>query len=80
MFFMDMRRIKPGNLLKGQSNEIFDPQFFSLSEPAWATDQWVKYFRILFRFPKIFKCFRSSAQYYTALSQVPRSIILRGVK
>ena len=28
--------------LKGQSNEIFDPQFFSSFEPAWATDQWVK--------------------------------------
>ena len=24
--------------LKGQSNDIFDPQFFSLFEPAWATD------------------------------------------
>ena len=27
--------------LKGQSNKIFDPQFFSF-EPAWATDHWVK--------------------------------------
>ena len=24
--------------LKGQSNEIFDPQFFLSFEPAWATD------------------------------------------
>ena len=31
-----------GKLLKGQSNEIFDPQFFASFEPAWATDQWVK--------------------------------------
>ena len=35
---------------KGQSNEIFDPQYFSSFEPAWATDQWVKYFRIWFSF------------------------------
>ena len=31
-------------------------------------------------FAEIFKFFRSSAQYHTALSQVPRSIILRWVK
>ena len=29
-------------LLKGQSNEIFDPQFYLSFEPAWATDLWVK--------------------------------------
>ena len=29
-------------LLKGQSNEIFDLQFLSSFEPAWATDPWVK--------------------------------------
>ena len=32
--------------LKGQSNEIFDLQFNSPFEPAWATDQWVKIFSI----------------------------------
>ena len=26
------------NVLKGQSNEIFNPQFFLSFEPAWATD------------------------------------------
>ena len=31
-------------LLKGQSNEIFDPHVFSSFEPAWATDQWVNIF------------------------------------
>ena len=33
--------------LKGQSNEIFDLQFCSSVEPAWATDQWVKICLIL---------------------------------
>ena len=33
--------------LKGQSNEIFDLQFFSPFEPAWSTDQWVKIFLIV---------------------------------
>ena len=36
--------------LKGQSNEIFDPHFFSSFEPVWATDQWVKIFLFWFRF------------------------------
>ena len=38
------------HLLKGQYNEIFDLQFFSSFVPAWATDQWVKIFSILFKF------------------------------
>ena len=33
--------------LKGQSNEIFDLQFFSSFKPVWVTDQWVKIFSIL---------------------------------
>ena len=33
-------------VLKGQSNEIFDLQFFSPFEPAWAPDQCVKIFSI----------------------------------
>ena len=32
----------PFEILKGQSNEIFDLQYFSTFEPAWATDYWVK--------------------------------------
>ena len=35
------------DFLKGQSNEIFDVQFFSLFEPVWVTDQWVKIFSVL---------------------------------
>ena len=30
--------------LKGQSNEIFDLQFFLSFEPAWATNRWVNIF------------------------------------
>ena len=30
--------INQNNFLKGQSNEIFDLQFFLSFEPAWATD------------------------------------------
>ena len=33
--------------LNGQSNKIFDCQFFSSFKPAWATDQWVYIFSIL---------------------------------
>ena len=67
--------------LKGQSNEIFDPQFFSTFEPVWATDQLVKIFFFVFGlvFAEIFVFFHCSAQHHTAQSQVPRSIILRGV-
>ena len=37
--------------VKGQSNEIFHPNFFFSSfEPAWATDQCVKIFSILVKF------------------------------
>ena len=39
-----MRKGRQGQIvsyLKGQSNEIFDPQFFSSFKLAWATDQWV---------------------------------------
>ena len=37
------------NSLKGQSNEIFDLQFFII-ELTWATDQWVKIFSIFVKF------------------------------
>ena len=29
-------------IIKGQSNKIFNSQFFLSFAPAWATDQWVK--------------------------------------
>ena len=41
-------RSRSRELLKGQSNEIFDLQF--LSELAWATSQWVEIFSFLFCF------------------------------
>ena len=56
--------------LKGQSNKIFDPQFFSPFVPAWATDQWVKMVSILVLF----------SLRYSYFYEVPRSIILRRVK
>ena len=56
--------------LKGQSNEIFDPQFFSSFEPAWPTDQWVKIVLFLVSF----------SLRYSYFFEVPRSIILRRVK
>ena len=59
--------------LKGQSNEIFDPQFFASFEPAWATDQWDKIVWWLCSFSPIYSNFSiektDSAQYDTALSQ-----------
>ena len=59
--------------LKGQSNEIFYPQFFASFEPAWATDQWDKIVWWLCSFSPIYSNFSiektDSAQYDTALSQ-----------
>ena len=59
----------------GPSKEIFDPHFFSSFEPAWATDQWVKIVSILVKISQSYSNFLND----TALSQSPRSIILRGV-
>ena len=74
-FFAHLRRTCPFILsLKGQSNEIFSTQLFSSS------DQWVKIFSFFgFVFAKIFIFFRSSTQYDTARSQVPHSILMRGI-
>ena len=67
--------VKP---LNGQSNEIFDPKFFFHSNRPGPLTNGLKY-RLVFGldFAEIFEFFRSSAQYHTALSQIPRSIILR---
>ena len=46
--------------LKGQSNEIFDLNFFSSFEPACATDQWVKTFSILVKFSLSYSNFNES--------------------
>ena len=59
--------------LKGQSNEILYPQFFSSFEQACATDQWVKMFSFLVSFSPRYSYFSvektDSAQYDTARSQ-----------
>ena len=59
--------------LKGQSSKIFDLQFFSSFEPAWATDQWVKTVSFLVSFSSRYSNLSiektDSAQYHTAQSQ-----------
>ena len=55
--------------LKGQSNEIFDLQFFSKFEPACATDQRVKIFSILFK----------NSLSYSNFKSIPRRVSLPGV-
>ena len=62
------------NLLKGQSNEIFDLQFISSIKPAWATDQWVQILSNLVKFSPRYSNF---SEYITALSESPCSMILR---
>ena len=62
------------------------PSFFII-QTAWATDQLVKIFSVLvssslryWNLSEVWYCAESSsAQYHTAWSQVPRSIILHGV-
>ena len=57
--------------LNGQSNEIFDLQFFSSFELVWATDQKVKIFSFLVSF-------RRDIQILVLKKLTPRSIILCG--
>ena len=76
-FFVKMWKIKIWiNLLKGQSNEIFDLQFISSIKPAWATDQWVQILSNLVKFSPRYSNF---SEYITALSESPCSMILRWV-
>ena len=60
-------------MLKGQSNEIFDPQFFSSFKLVWATDQRDKIFSnfvsFSLRYSQVSIEKTDSAQYHTALSQ-----------
>ena len=56
-------------MLKGQSSEIFDLQFFSSFEPALATDQWVKIFSTLVKL----------SPSYSNFYETPRAMILRRV-
>ena len=61
--------------LKGQSNEIFGLNFCSSSfESAWATDQWVKIFSILFKISRSYSNFSESP-----LGMIPLRVNLPGV-
>ena len=61
------------NVLKGQSNEIFDLQFFSYFEPVWATDQWGKIVLSMIKISLSYSTFRLK-------KLTPRGIIPQGVK
>ena len=73
LFFYDMSVSLPWLFLKVQSNEIFDPQFFSSFKLAWATDQRVKIFLNLISFSPRYSKFSiektDSAKYHSALSK-----------
>ena len=60
-------------LLKGQSNKIFDLQFFSSFEPVLATDQWGKIFSNLVKNLQRYSNFKPE-------NLTPRSIIPRRVR
>ena len=71
--------VKCHKLLKGQSNEIFDPSFFRHSNLHGLTNG-LEYFSILVKISQSYSIFSNiPAVSYTAQSQSPRSIILRGV-
>ena len=68
-------------LFKGKFHQDFRPPVFSSLDPVPLTNV-LKYFRFWLRFHRIIRVFRdwiSAVSYSTALSQSPRSIILRGV-
>ena len=71
--FYDMSVSLPWLFLKVQSNEIFDPQFFSSFKLAWATDQRVKIFLNLISFSPRYSKFSiektDSAKHHSALSK-----------
>ena len=73
---VELKGLKSKLINKGQSNEIFDPQFFSSFELIWASDKQVKAFSnsvsILLRYSS-----------FSIKKLTPRSTILyvlRGVK
>ena len=68
--------------LKGQSKEIFDPQFFHHSNWPGSLTNGLKCFQILFCFCRDIQIFTKlrAVSADTAQSQAQRSIILRGVK
>ena len=66
--------------LKGQSNEIFDLQFFSSFEPTWATDKCYKWFSVLIKFLLSYSNFFESPRSIIFLRVIlPGEIILRRV-
>ena len=76
--------------LKGQSKEIFDPQFFHHSNWPGSLTNGLKCFQISFCFCRDIQIFTklravsyctesSTVQYHTARSQVPRSVKFRAV-
>ena len=60
--------------LKGQSNKIFNLQFFSSFEPALAADQWVKIFSILSKNLQSYSNFKS--ENLTHRGMIPREVRL----
>ena len=64
-------------MYEGQSNEIFDLQFFSSFEPALASDQWVKIFSILVKNSQSYSNFKS--ENLTPRGIIPRRVNLPGV-
>ena len=75
LFLENQLKTSEPECLKGQSNEIFDLQFFSSFKPALATDQWVKIFSILVKNSQSRKS--DSPGYHTPASQTPSGIISR---
>ena len=73
IFFLGVLSYNVLWVLKGQYNEIFDLQFFSLFQPAFNIFDFGKVFA------EILKFFCISPGYDTAQSQSPRCMILRGV-
>ena len=67
-----MNKVEQGNqfVLKGQSNDIFDLQFFSSFKPALATDQWVKIFSNLVKNSQSYSNFKPK-------NRIPQGIIPR---
>ena len=61
--------------IKGQSNKIFDLQFFPSFKPAWATEQWVKIFSIFVQL----SAFRRVIQIFMNLPRVSYRVNLPGV-
>ena len=71
------KRSKKVLMLKGQSNKIFDLQFFSSIKPALATGQWVKIFSNLVKNSQSCSNFKSKNP--TPQGIIPQRVRLPGV-